>query len=214
MNTPGTLLPPNASSLERALERVSTAVERIPVPLPDVIDPALCAPALLPFLAYHFSVDRWDADWPVATKRAAVAGSIAAHRRKGTPAVVDAVLATFDALLRQVEWHETNPRGPANTFEILLPLDGAGGDRASAATAEAIVREVTRVKRLSQHFILVQDLRASSIAYAIAAGRTAGFNRHDATCLADPAPIWGTYLQTEQGEPFANEAGVLLEETA
>ena len=79
------LLPANASPQERAAEQatarladVSTAVIR------DQWDPWACPPELLPWLAWAFNVDEWDAEWTDQSKRQTIADSIELHRRKGS----------------------------------------------------------------------------------------------------------------------------------
>ncbi len=92
----GSLLPPNATLFERSMSeaiapRLGDAADRIRA----LWDPWTCPRELLPWLAWSLSVDIWDDAWPEDTKRAAVAGSIAWHRRKGTPWAVKQVLASI-----------------------------------------------------------------------------------------------------------------------
>ncbi len=80
------LLPPNATAFERALEQiVRTHLAEIPV---ELIfrrwDPAHCPAAHLGWLAWDMSVDFWQADWPDDTKRAVIRQSVPVHRHKGT----------------------------------------------------------------------------------------------------------------------------------
>lgn len=79
-----TLLPPNATVLERALEAVTVRGSEIPVPVGDTWNPATCPAALLPWLAWSLSVDDWEVEWTDERKREVIAASIAIHRRKGT----------------------------------------------------------------------------------------------------------------------------------
>ena len=84
------ILPPNATETELAIE---AAVDtEVPVPIRAVICPDGCLPELLPWLAWTFSVDVWDPDWPESTKRAVIAASISVHRQKGTLASIRAAL--------------------------------------------------------------------------------------------------------------------------
>lgn len=205
------LLPPDATPLERALERAALRVTSIDVPVATLLDPATIAAPVLPFLAWHLSIDRWESDWSDATKRTAVADAIAAQRRKGTPASVEAVLASFDDLLTLVEWHQTTPRAAPHTFEIRLPLGSAGGARATAAFAEKIVTEVARVKPARSHGTLIQMAAATGALQLLGAAATAGFARLDTAAVHDTDPVWGRLLQTEDGEPFQTEDGQLLE---
>jgi len=211
------LLPPNATPLERALEAVGARIVDISAPA-DIDDPLTCPAELLPWLAWGLSVDTWDADWSEADKRAAVAGSIELHRRKGTRASVEIVLARFDQLIGIIEWHETAPRGVPHTFDVVIPMvtaDGLapGGRRASAAFVDAIIREVSRVKPLREHMRVVQQIALRTrIAIAVAA-RVATFDRSQHELVSDTSPIWATLLQTEDGEPLSDDAGEFLDAT-
>jgi phage tail P2-like protein len=116
------LLPPNATRLERALEAGAGRLTPIVTPAESIDDPATCPAELLPWLAWGLSVDAWDAEWSEADKRSAVATSIEMHRRKGTRLSVETVVARFDQLARLVEWHQASPRRPAHTFDVVLPM--------------------------------------------------------------------------------------------
>ena len=79
------LLPPNATTAERALERAITeAVGSIPVPVRELWHADTCPAPLLPWLAAALSVDVWDAAWPEQAKRDAIRASFLVHRHKGT----------------------------------------------------------------------------------------------------------------------------------
>jgi phage tail P2-like protein len=206
-----TILPPNASRLERDLEATIAAVADVPkAPIATLWDPATCPAPMLPWLAWGLSIDRWETSWTEAEKRTAIAGAIEAQRRKGTPASVEAVLASLDQLLELVEWFENG--GDPHTFEIRYPLTGAPADRRTAAWAEKIVREVSIVKPVRSHFRLIQqfaaaaDLRTQGASRAMAAHRFAGI------AAVDTSQPWEAFLQTEFGEPLVDGAGNYLED--
>lgn len=212
------LLPPNATRLERALEAGATLRPRVDAAaVAQVIDNPLLAPAfVLPWLAYGKSVDAWDADWLEADRRAAIAESIPMHRIKGTRASVETVLGRFDSRARLVEWYEASPRRPAHTFDVIVPMvlpDGTapGGRRASAAFADAIVREIARVKPLREHMRLVQEIRAAGAVGITGVVRALSYTRADATMTIDRSPDWAAYLQTEDGEPIEAGDGSFLD---
>ena len=48
MTAPPTLLPPNATALERALASVIARISDVPVPIGDLWNPARCPAPLLP----------------------------------------------------------------------------------------------------------------------------------------------------------------------
>jgi phage tail P2-like protein len=210
------LLPPNATPLERGLEGALLVVG---LDLPaNIDDPYTCPVWVLPWLAWGLSVDTWDADWSDADKRAAVAGSLELHRRKGTRMSVEQVLGRFDQLAELVEWHEATPRRMPHTFDIVVPMvlpngTAPGGRRASAAFAEAIIREVSRVKPLREHLTLVQSITCAGAVGIQGAARVAAFTRTDAAMTTDTSPVWAFYLQTEDGEPIRGEDGAFLDTT-
>lgn len=79
-----TLLPPNATPLERALASVLARISDVPVPIADLWNPARCPAPLLPWLAWTLSVDEWDSGWPEEVQREVIAASVDIHRHKGT----------------------------------------------------------------------------------------------------------------------------------
>jgi phage tail P2-like protein len=79
------LLPANASPQERAIEASIARIGDVPTAvIRDQWDPWACPPELLPWLAWAFNVDEWDAEWPDQAKRQTIADSIELHRRKGS----------------------------------------------------------------------------------------------------------------------------------
>lgn len=211
---PTSLLPPNATLLERALERGTARVDAIDAPLDTLVNPATIAAEWLPWLAWGLSVDTWEAEWNEATKRQAVSDAIELHRRKGTRWAVENVLARIDALAEVVEWHEAQPALDVHTFEIRVPIDANSGSRALAAVPETIVRDVVRVKPLREHLIVVQSLTGDSGVGVHAVARTLLARRDDAALTDDRSQPWDTLLQTEEGEPMQAETGTLLDTNA
>ena len=210
------LLPPNATRLERALEDATARIGAITAPIDTLLDPYLIRAEWLPWLGWGLSLDSWDADWSEAVKRQAVAESIALHRIKGTRASVEIVLRRFDQLAHVVEWFEAVPRGAPHTFEVILPLtiDGVapGGTRATAAFAEAVIREVSRVKPLREHFQFVQLLAVAGSVGVMGAVRATQFLRQNVALATAPAAPWDAYLQTEDGEPLEDDFGIFFED--
>lgn len=210
-----TLLPPNATALERALEHGTAQLSDVTAPIDTLVNPATIAPEALPWLAYGLSVDSWKASWPEALKRRAVAESIAIHRIKGTRQSVESVLTRIDALATVIEWHEDAPRLAPNTFEVDLPLvttpGTAGGDRAGTAIVDEIIAEVSKVKPVREHLTVVQSLMLAGGVGVQGAVRITSYSREDADLRTDTSPEWDFYLQTEDGEPFQHEDGSMLD---
>lgn len=143
------LLPPNATALERRLAQINAeAQDGVAIPLRDLWNPQTCPEAALPFLAWAFSVDRWDSAWPIATKRAVVAASYEVHRRKGTIAAIRRAVEPLGYLIRVVEWHQMIPEGPRGTFKLDVGVLDTG---ITEEMYQELERLIADAKRLSQH---------------------------------------------------------------
>lgn len=79
-----TLLPPNATTQERALDSATARIGEVPAPLRDVWNPDTCPASMLPWLAWAFGVDEWDAGWPEEAKRNTIRDAVMIQRRKGS----------------------------------------------------------------------------------------------------------------------------------
>ncbi len=154
------LLPPNASPLEKGLEAAS-AVPALPArAIRDMWNPAKCPEQLLPWLAWAYSVDNWDASWPVAVRRSVIASAITVHRKKGTREAVATAVASFGAAISIREWWQTDPAGTPGTFEVTLALAEIDGAAPDADYLNSVVTEVQRTKPLSRHFTFTQALES------------------------------------------------------
>lgn len=120
------LLPPNGTQLERAAAQALADIERVPVPLRKLWNPYECPAPLLPYLAWAFSVDRWDETWSEAAKRDVIAKSFYVHRKKGTISALRRVVEPLGYLLEVVQWFETEPEGPRGTFALRIGVLDTG----------------------------------------------------------------------------------------
>ena len=200
------LLPPNATAAERALEQAMRSGIDISA-VGTLWNPATCPAEVLPFLAWGLAISHWDTSWTEAEKRAAVAGALPFHRKKGTRAAVQDVLVRFHPLLTVIEWWQTNPPREPHTFEVRANVLEIGADFLSQDTAEAIVRDVAAAKPLRAHFNVVQALEAQGILYLAAGGLSGTMARSDYAAQIDTSRDWTLILQTEDGEPILTEDG-------
>jgi len=171
------LLPPNATPLERALEAATARLSDVPVPLRALVDPDRCPAPLLPYLAWALSIDTWDPDWPDGVKRARVRSAIAIQRRKGTAASVRAVVASFGGAMALREWWQMSPAGQPHTFSVVLSLDGIVTTEATAAYADAVIAEIARTKPARSAFTFSQAITAEGSLGPVGAVRAATFAR-------------------------------------
>lgn len=190
MSDPESILPPNATGLERALELVAASrIDGIASPLRSLWDPATIPSRLLPWLAFALSIDEWDPTWPIAVRRARVAAAIDVQRRKGTLSAVRSVIAALGGQARIVEWWQTTPKGDPYTFtvELALPSDGTAPPRASLVNS--VTAEIERTKPLRSRFNLVLAVNAVASVGLRAVARPATFARLSVRAGADTAPI-------------------------
>ena len=79
-----TLLPPNATAQEYALESATARIDEVPIPIRDEWNPDTCPAGLLPWLAWAFGVDEWDSGWSEDAKRTTIRDAVMIQRRKGS----------------------------------------------------------------------------------------------------------------------------------
>ncbi len=162
------LLPPNATKLERALER--TISDELQIDLSSVRslwDYESCSPALLPWLAWAMSVDHWDDSWDDATKRTVVGSAAEVHRQKGTLAAVRTALKSVWSDVTIREWFEYGGSPYRFRVDLTANVDDSGyhSDLASRIIRYAKASKPAR-SRLEQLTILLrsQDVAAYTAA--------------------------------------------------
>jgi phage tail P2-like protein len=168
----GSLLPPNATPLERGLEGAIERLSDVPVPLRRLWSPDTAELSVeLPYLAWALSIDAWSSDWPEAVRRERVRQAMAIQRRKGTVESVRTVVQSFGGAIALREWWQKDPPGEPHTFELVLTLTGVEGAEASAAFVDAVIAEVARTKPVRSHFTFTQGLSAAGGVAVVGAAR-------------------------------------------
>jgi phage tail P2-like protein len=112
--------------LERQAAQALAQIQRVPIPLRTLYNPDLCPLPLLPFLAWAFSVDRWDSRWPEAAKRTAIRSAYYIHSRKGTIGSLRRVVEPLGYRIEIIEWWQTVPVGPRATFRLKVGVLDTG----------------------------------------------------------------------------------------
>lgn len=142
------LLPPNATAGERAVSNATARIGGVPVPIRDTWDADTCPASLLPWLAWAFSVDQWDANWSEAQKRATIKSAVAVHRYKGTIGAVRESITSLGIGAQVQEWFVQSPEGEPYTFRLILDAT-----QTSATQAELfkLLEVVTGTKNLRSH---------------------------------------------------------------
>lgn len=144
------LLPPNASELERLAAEALAQIQRVPVPLRDLWNPDTCPVDLLPYLAWAFSVDRWSSAWPERAKRDAIRAAYFIHAHKGTIGALRRVVEPLGYLIRITEWWQQVPEGVPGTFSLEIGVLETG---ISEETYESLSLLIDDAKPVSRHLI-------------------------------------------------------------
>ena len=111
-----TLLPPTATKLEKNLSKA--IVCEPPIPLRSLWDPQTCPYELLPYLAWQYSVDRWDENWSEEIKRKVIAEAFEIHKLKGTKEAIRRAVEPFGFLIKIIEWWQNNQTPGSFGLEI------------------------------------------------------------------------------------------------
>ncbi len=120
------LLPSNSTQLERDAAVALAQIKRVPIPIRLLWNPDLCPLAVLPYLAWSFSVDRWDSTWSEPTKRAAIRAAYYIHSRKGTIGALRRVVEPLGYLIEIIEWWQDVPAGVPGTFKLKVGVLDTG----------------------------------------------------------------------------------------
>lgn len=161
------LLPGNATDLERQAAEALAQIERVPVPIRDLINPDRCPVALLPFLAWAVSVDRWDSRWSESAKRGAIRSSYYIHSRKGTIGALRRVVEPLGYLIEVVEWFQTEPQGVPGTFAIKV---GVSNEGISEETYQELTWLIDDARPVSRHLTGLAISLETSGSLSIAGG--------------------------------------------
>lgn len=154
------LLPPSATALEHAFAGAdAAALAAIPVPLRTLWHPDTCPLALLPYLAWAVSVDRWDPEWAEGTKRQVIRDAFFVHAHKGTVGALRRVAEPFGYDLTIEEWWQTEPAGEPGTFSLIVGVDESGISPEIYAEVERLVDDAKPLSRhLAEITISIQPL--------------------------------------------------------
>ncbi|HBX5175704.1 TPA: phage tail protein I [Klebsiella pneumoniae] len=139
------LMATGSSVLEQRAAEACAVISDLSVPLRDLWNPWRCPVKFLPYLAWAFSVDRWEETWSETVKRQAVSDAFWIHQRKGTVAAVRQVIETLGYSMTLQEWWEV--ADPAGTFRLEIDLNEIGITEPMIAELERIIGDAKPVSR-------------------------------------------------------------------
>jgi len=162
-----TLLPPNATPAETALEGATARIELVQMPVREIKDPDTIPANMLPWLAWEVCVPNWDPGWTEEQRRRTVKTSLAVLKKRGTPeAVIQAISALFTGS-KMLEWHRQAVQGAPYTFELLLEVTV---DPLERALLMKIIEVVEHTKNLRSHLTAIRiSIRTESHLYVAGA---------------------------------------------
>ncbi|HBY8227327.1 TPA: phage tail protein I [Klebsiella pneumoniae] len=159
------LLPPGSSALERRLAQACSGISDLNVPLRDLWNPWKCPAKFLPYLAWAFSVDRWEENWTETAKRQAVSDAFWIHQRKGTVAAVKRVIEGLGYSMTLEEWWKV--ADPAGTFRLEIVLNHIGITEPMIYELERIIGDAKPVSRHISQLTLSANTTGPVIAGAV-----------------------------------------------
>lgn len=142
------LLPTGSSTFERRLTQACSGITGLDVPLRDLWNPAKCPVSFLPYLAWAFSVDRWDEKWTETVKRQVIQDAFYIHQHKGTISAIRRVVQPFGFLIRVIEWWKNGD--PPGTFRLDIGVLDKG---ITEETYTELERLISDAKPCSRHLL-------------------------------------------------------------
>ncbi len=185
------LMANGSSLLEQRAAAACASISDLSVPLRDLWNPWKCPVKFLPYLAWAFSVDRWEETWSETEKRQAVSDAFWIHQRKGTVAAVRRVIETLGYSMTIQEWWKV--ADPAGTFRLEIDLNDIG-------ITESMIKELERIigdaKPVSRH---ISQLTLSLSVTALASIGTAFIDSEVITVYPpEYVPDGGIYYDGQQ----------------
>ena len=185
------LMANGSSLLEQRAAAACASISDLSVPLRDLWNPWKCPVKFLPYLAWAFSVDRWEETWSETEKRQAVSDAFWIHQRKGTVATVRRVIETLGYSMTLQEWWKV--ADPAGTFRLEIDLNDIG-------ITESMIKELERIigdaKPVSRH---ISQLTLSLSVTALASIGTAFIDSEVITVYPpEYVPDGGIYYDGQQ----------------
>lgn len=161
-----TILKPNATEHDRALEQAIRKGKPDLTPIAKLMNPETCPAHLLGWLAWAFSVDVWETTWSETTKREVIKRAIAVHRVKGTAGAVRRALASLGMEIAISEWFEH--LGDPHTFriDVLIEEIFEAGFHVNPELVAEVDRVIDNVKPVRAHYALRLGERLETSTYA------------------------------------------------
>lgn len=184
------LLPSNATYLERALEAARDQGLN-----PDVIrgvaDSARCPANLLPWLGWALKVEGWEAAYADDQRRELIREAIPVHKTKGTVGAIRRVLKAVRVNADVKEWHQI-PNAAPYTFQVTAWANEnrpGEGSIISPQLEERLRALVDAAKNERSHYTFRLGARFDGGLVAANASSLQGWVRRSAEAQPIPVPL-------------------------
>ncbi|HGY9620355.1 TPA: phage tail protein I [Pseudomonas putida] len=183
------LLPSNATYLERALE-VARDQDLDADIIRGVADSARCPANFLPWLGWALKVEGWEAAYTDDQRRELIREAIPVHKTKGTVGAIRRVLKAVRVNADFKEWHQI-PNAAPYTFQVTAwANDNRPGEGSiiSPQLEERLRALVDAAKNERSHYTFRLGARFDSGLVAANASRLQGWVRRSAEAQPIPMP--------------------------
>lgn len=141
------LLPPNTTPFEKKIVETTAKTSELNTNLSSLIRVDDAPADFLSILAWQFSVDRWQDDWPDDVKRAQIKNSIKVHTYKGTNFALRSIVESFGYSLTIHEWWQESPMNEPGTFQITIETNGRALTEKTSKTLVELLQDAKPLTR-------------------------------------------------------------------
>lgn len=141
------LLPPNTSAFEKKIVETTAKTTELNTNLSSLIRIDDAPADFLSILAWQFSVDRWQDDWPDEVKRAQIKNSIKVHTYKGTNFALRSIVESFGYSITIHEWWQESPMNEPGTFQITIDTNGRALTEKTSKTLVELLNDAKPLTR-------------------------------------------------------------------
>ncbi|QLT63456.1 phage tail protein I [Klebsiella oxytoca] len=139
------LMATGSSVLEQRAAAACAVISDLSVPLRDLWNPWKCPVKFLPYLAWAFSVDRWEETWTEVEKRQEISDAFWIHQRKGTISAIRFVIEKMGYSISIDEWWQV--ADPAGTFRLEVDINDIGLTPSMLSDLNRLIDETKPVSR-------------------------------------------------------------------
>jgi len=182
------LLPSNATVLERALEKAGD-LGIDPEVIRGVADSARCPPNFLPWLGWAMKVEGWEAANTDEQRRELIREAIPVHKTKGTVGAIKRVLKAVRVNAEFKEWHQV-PNAAPYTFQVTAWANEnreGEGSILSPQLGERLRALIDAAKNERSHYEFRLGARFEGALAVAAAARARAVYRRSVAILPMPA---------------------------